>query len=1166
MFSLFYFFLVPSIASNIGSFKEMVIGSPSDNVGEIIATKGEWKLIEFWHYSGGYWKATTITDNGIKEVVIYDKEAKDGRWAKISFLQEKIYKNNFVLEYKIEHPQKVLDALATGAIITPVMNIDTGTLNYSDDYTIPANFFNFAGLPKKPKCEVYENYIVIRVLPNLYCEVGKTIQDELVFFYPYPIPIVKTGFGSLAYSMYHHNGSKAGVAYSPDPFYGDRNTLQYSYIADINGYLKPGFLITTKETQNERTDEPSENLRIGDGTFANAGAISIRFWYPIRIDYYAVFPETTITPTPTPSPIPTPEPAGESGSEIHNPVDNSFMDENSECIIAADDRGKEKFDVNKGIPVRENLYVNVKTNEYLYDLTFTEHNYSESQTIRVRKTYNLTWKEDRGYYEKTTCGSGIYYHIRGTYCEDSDGDGINDSCPGHRYTGCRDTDGDGIGDYCPGHENWVSNWVDMHDTEVIYSDPYTVTRGYSYWTIDHFEVFVPEKVTVENAALPGGRVTISQNGLKIPQITLSHKDSISEHVLNSPFSDAISSGTIEYDSYIGSYVIDLGSENINGGTVRPSVPSVANHASVIENAIEQYKTKNDLLIFNGTKIMDDVISNTGNAPDPLKFPESRLCSENVFYKNGLTIPDNILNGFHESKGTVTYRRLSETINPVKNETLEIPIDSVNSVRVHTPVVCNSGILDDFKNDQTLNPDRSRSALVLGRPSKIRFLTVGEHLDIKGYSMNGPMDCRKYTKDRQVRFPFDVYIGTDKPDNSYFVPANTWHSIPMDSSYDEMYIYIPAWVAEGDYEVEFREIAVNAPDLNNTERLANLNINNYVAVRNSPVRVIGRVYGFKITDIADKLWNDVFRTNTLEHTGNYYYVGTKDEEGRDRGISKLFTLPILEGSHAIYKNRGALKTGYTFRFDLTTVGEYFGDKDYINIKPQFYYVNKDGTGRQKVDLWYHEEFNGKMNYFVKIESGGRNRDNPKFMKLGDIYRNVPVDEVQNTAKILGINEDSFKNKLSQIGWFDQIILSKDQRTFIGQTNSLPAGVDPDKVKKSVQKWYGEYYIPNDIYVAPAGFDVAEYARKNNGLTGKESFWLKDGYIIVNFRIETVKNDDFDNPVLSYWGAPYCNMFEREGFSYTKTDYFGATFQLKDGDIIFYDISKRSSDDYRTGGTH
>jgi hypothetical protein len=45
-----------------------------------------------------------------------------------------------------------------------------------------------------------------------------------------------------------------------------------------------------------------------------------------------------------------------------------------------------------------------------------------------------------------------------------------------------------------------------------------------------------------------------------------------------------------------------------------------------------------------------------------------------------------------------------------------------------------------------------------------------------------------------------------------------------------------------------------------------------------------------------------------------------------------------------------------------------------------------------------------------------------------------------------------------------------------------------------------------------------------------------------------------------------MLRREGFIYTKTDYNGIEFNLQDGDIVFYDTNKRSSDDYRAGGTH
>ncbi len=1166
--------------SDGGSYKEIVIGSPPDGAGDKIATAGGYKLIEFWHSSGGYWKATMNTDSGKKEIIISDEETNKQAWKDADILREKIYQSKFILEYNIPHPQEVINALSEGATITPVFNICKNTIYCAENNNITIDkFFNLepvlepnqTDLPKKPEYMIGSDCIVIRALPQLSCD--RETFNQTVLFYPHKLPVVEASCGSHSYAMFHYDGTHTGIGYSPDPFYAGQGikTIEYTDIKNLKGHLNPGFEVTT-DIEPNWINEPSEKLKIGDGTFANAGAISIRFWYPIRVDYYASYP-VTITPTPTPSLTPTPSPTPVPAvtpvtTENVTPHHTSSLEPDASCIIRADERGNEKFDVDKGIPVKENLFVNVRAKEYLVDHTFTEHNYSESMPIRVKATYQLTWQEDHGHYESSTCGAGTLRHGMGRYCADSNDDGIMDSCPGHTYYGCRDTNGDGIDDYCPGHDTWVSNWVDMSATEVAYSDAHMVNRSYSYWTVDQFEAFVPDRATITNAALPQGKTSLQASGISEPEITISHKVNTSDHVLNDPFSEAVTNNKIKYDTVAGCYVVDLGIKNLNNPTQRPTVPAITNQSTLTENAIGQYKTQNDSLKFNGKVILDNTPSANGNTPDPASIPDSPVCGENALYKNQLIIPDAALNGSHSTTGTITYQRLSQAVNPVHTASITEPVGNANSVTVHTPVVCNSGVRDDQDNDQTLHPDRTRSALVLGRPSRIRFLTTGAHLNIPGYAQNGVMDCRKYTRERQVRFPFDVYIGTDEPLKSCYVPKNTWYSIPMSASFDETDIFIPTWVSEGEYTVQFREIAVNAPNLTHTQAHANLNIENYVAVRESPVRVIGRLYGLKITDVTDQLWQEIFRVgkDTSEHTGNYYYTGTKNEEGQARGNLPIFTMPLLEGSHSVYKNKGALKTGYAFRFDLTTQGKYYGESDFITITPRFFYIKKDGTGRQEVDLWYHEDFNGKMNYFVKIESTGRNRDNPKSMILGDIYRNVAQREIIDTARILGLNQDSFEKASRSIGWLDQIVLSQCQRTFTGSKTWLPAAVNADTATQSVQKWYGEYYLPNDLFAASKGYDVTEYGRTHNGLNGKESFWLKGGYIIVNFQIETVQNNDFGNPVLSYWGSSCCNMLEREGFAYSKKDSNSITFSLQDGDIVFYDTDKRSSEDYQTGGTH
>ncbi|OPZ84643.1 MAG: hypothetical protein BWY74_04143 [Firmicutes bacterium ADurb.Bin419] len=390
---------------------------------------------------------------------------------------------------------------------------------------------------------------------------------------------------------------------------------------------------------------------------------------------------------------------------------------------------------------------------------------------------------------------------------------------------------------------------------------------------------------------------------------------------------------------------------------------------------------------------------------------------------------------------------------------------------------------------------------------------------------------------------------------------------MPAAVDTLNLTVPTWVDEGNYDVQCRTIAINSPGNDSLKQnLSNISYENYIATKTIPVRVIGRIYGLKITDINDYPdWAEVFRTdkNSTEHSGNYYWVGDLDENGEERGNSDKFTFPVLNGSHTTKKNLGVLKTGYKFRFELNTIGNYFNDTDLIRIKPRFYYVKKDGSGRVEVDLWYQEKIDGVAT-LAKVGSKVDSK-NLKSIVLGDPYRNVSEEELKDTISILGdTSKTEFANQKAKIGSYGDIILSKPVRTFVGDTSNIP-DVDEDRVKKSVQKWYGEYCVPNNAFVCKKGTDVANKLG-NKAFTGKEDFWLKNGYIIVNFEIETIKNKDAANPQLTYWGSPHSSMWQIEGFDNKKKDGSGATFTLIDGDIIFYYTDKKSSDDYSSGGTN
>ena len=275
---------------------------------------------------------------------------------------------------------------------------------------------------------------------------------------------------------------------------------------------------------------------------------------------------------------------------------------------------------------------------------------------------------------------------------------------------------------------------------------------------------------------------------------------------------------------------------------------------------------------------------------------------------------------------------------------------------------------------------------------------------------------------------------------------------------------------------------------------------------------------------------------------------------------------MEGSHPSHKNYGALKTGYGFKFELNTVGNYFGNDDSIRIKPSFWYVNKDGTGRTEVDIYYNERFDGKENIMVRIGSDKDSR-NIKTVENTNIFRNIPEADIERTEKL---TKTTFSKREVELGTFFEVKLNKDMRVFIGE-NENPGFTSTtqqqkERAAKALQRWYGEYYLPDKVYVVPSTMtenDIVNHSETQDGIDGSESFWLKDGYVIVNFEIQTIQNGDFSNPILDYYNG-LSNRWEKEGYDDSQIDYYGKTFQLEDGDIVFYHAGKKASDDYKVGG--
>ncbi|PYE41869.1 hypothetical protein HUB98_19250 [Paenibacillus barcinonensis] len=345
-----------------------------------------------------------------------------------------------------------------------------------------------------------------------------------------------------------------------------------------------------------------------------------------------------------------------------------------------------------------------------------------------------------------------------------------------------------------------------------------------------------------------------------------------------------------------------------------------------------------------------------------------------------------------STGQIRYTLADGSVE-AEEEELAYDIAGINTVTVHTPVVNYSLVSDDQPHNQKTVPNMNRSALILERPFTVRMPTSGQHLDVGSYPGYGNRDYAKYFRIKQVRFPFDVY----SEDRTQFYPRNTWIDVPvyvLDTTF-----YLPVWVDEGGYQVQFRNIAENAPDdfesmsRSNAQPDANTDLTYHLASDEVSVEFIGRLYDFEITDIADYNWELVFRRykGSIAPTWISYWTGTQDIDGDKRGNYSQFTVPIRPGSHPLqgYKNV-AVKTGYHFKFDFKTKGNMFGPRDGIRLTPTFDFVSKDGKTRVPVDLYYSTN----QRNFIRI--GSAEDQVKRFVILNDRMRQVPGVQLRDTA--------------------------------------------------------------------------------------------------------------------------------------------------------------------------
>lgn len=325
-----------------------------------------------------------------------------------------------------------------------------------------------------------------------------------------------------------------------------------------------------------------------------------------------------------------------------------------------------------------------------------------------------------------------------------------------------------------------------------------VEKEYSFWTIEDVKVYKINEAALWNYAFDSGGIRIQPVGY------------------NTPYYNITSTSGYEPDEI---------PEDLE-------VPFDQDPQEAAENAVSVTVNNDTFTFFNDTLMDGGSRSNT--APTPSSIPNASIIGDNVLYKPNNVIPISKTNkADQQSTGTIYYGQVNGS------STLNYPIYGINWVTVHTPVVIYPDVSDDTAHNQKTKPAAGRSAIILDRPFTVDMPNSGQHTNYLGY---GNRNYLQYIGSKQVRFPFDVYDGT----KTTFYPKNTW--IEVEKSQETFKYFLPVWVDEGFYDVEFKTIAHNAPSGASQQTNANLNLTNHIAYDTVPVDVIGRVYDFRVTDI------------------------------------------------------------------------------------------------------------------------------------------------------------------------------------------------------------------------------------------------------------------------------------------------------------------------------
>lgn len=572
----------------------------------------------------------------------------------------------------------------------------------------------------------------------------------------------------------------------------------------------------------------------------------------------------------------------------------------------------------------------------------------------------------------------------------------------------------------------------------------------------------------------------------------------------------------------------------------------------------------------------------------------------------------------------------------KEDALYFSTDNVNKVTLHTPVAVKLNLDINEENNLQLSSLKAPAAddptkevdvvnpIGLGCSFTLSASYDGEFSAFADMSTGTPkvptIDTYKYLNKNiplTVSFDFPVFVTKDHVKQAYYGKGKKIQIMPDElKEYD---FYAPYWATEGEHSVKATVYALNADcdcdqatsnqkcglDRTGSDRTmvyGNLIRDYYSAKDINFCTLSGKMFDLDQYDISDyPTLQNVFRgTDGYTKSGYFLHSGDKSLLS-SMSVARLVdaasligdTYPIVSGQKIGGNDvsYGPLKLGYKTRYTIKTVGSMTSSGDHIKIAPSFYYIQK-GKGLQSaipVDLYYKQDIGGETGKLVKVGSD-LDKLNSHQTCIGDRELDIDKNTLENTAKDQGYQDSkNFTDQVVNSWWYGDIALPSYSKVYIGTKNSdegnrnnlfrmsdgtlfssdLVRGVSDDKIRKCLQQWYGEYYLPADTHAVPIGKYVTEISE---GVDFSENYWLRDGYLLVNFKPVSYEGGKEHLLYNSQVGdnknkKEFINMWNIENRQSKKTDKNGQAFNFNEGDFILYDLDKNvMDDDYSSAGTH